>query len=94
MNKIFDEIRAERERQDIKFGVCDYSDYHFLAILMEETGEVAQAVVQTSTGGPHAGRTREEIVHAVAVGVSWLEAIDRRTLAAGPERGGEDAEGR
>lgn len=74
---IFDVV-TERKAQDAKFGVQDITDFEFLAVLVEEVGEVAQAVLQTRFGGSHAGTTRHELVHAAAVAISFIQCIDRR----------------
>lgn len=72
------DVLDERDRQDEKWGEQNHDDYRWLAILSEEIGEVAQAALETEFGGKAAGRVREELVQAVAVGLAWLECIDRR----------------
>lgn len=58
-------IAAERQRQDRlhpKVG----TDHHLLAVLMEEVGEVAQAIQEKTN-------LHEELVHVAAVAIRWLE---------------------
>ena len=74
MRAILDQIAKERERQDIKWGQQNHENGYWLAILMEEVGEVAKAIVEGS--GPSTVRT--ELIHVAAVCVSWLECMDRR----------------
>lgn len=70
---IFDMISGERQRQDEKWGAQDdASDSKWLAILVEEVGEVAQRMLQ---GGEW---VEEELVQCAAVIVAWLECRRRR----------------
>lgn len=71
-DKIFREIRAERSRQDAKWGkVSTRRDAPWLAILMEEVGEVA-----TETMDEHSINLKleEELIQVAAVAVAWLES--------------------
>ena len=74
--KILDAITAERVAQDEKWGEQNHSDYMWLAILTEEVGEVAQAMLEEQG----LERVREELVQAAAVIVAWLEGIDRNGI--------------
>lgn len=76
---IWDEIQAERARarrlrDEGKFPYTpdepDCPDEHALAILVEEVGEVAQAVLQ---GRPE---LRDELVQVAAVTLAWLEGLE------------------
>jgi len=75
---VFDAIRAERERQNATWGEQDHDAYTWLAILGEEFGEVSQAILHVTFGGKAAGTLRAELVQLVAVGVQWLECIERQ----------------
>ena len=75
--KELDLIIAERGAQDVKWGQQNHDDYIWLAILMEEVGEAAQAILQEQG----VERVRGELVQSAAVIVAWLEATDRRPLA-------------
>lgn len=67
----------ERSRQNSRWGVQDHSDLYWLGIMMEEVGELAKAIIE----GDHK-HAAEELVQATAVGVAWLECIERRTNVA------------
>jgi NTP pyrophosphatase (non-canonical NTP hydrolase) len=71
-------VLAERRRQDAKWGEQNHTDEWWLAVLMEEVGEVAQSVLQDEFGGGRPGHTAEEIEQVAAVAVAWLECIHRR----------------
>lgn len=77
---VFHAISQERERQDAKFGVQEHGDLYWLAILQEEVGEAAQAVIQERTYE----EVEKEMLHIAAVAVSWIECHLRNT---GPARG-------
>ncbi len=76
----FAAIDEERERQDSKFGVQNHGDLYWLAILQEEVGEAAQAVIQERTYE----EVEKEMLHVAAVAVSWVECHLRHT---GPAHG-------
>ena len=66
-------IIKEREKQIEKWGQQSHDDYRWLAILTEEVGELAQAILQSEFGGVHAGQTYTELIQVAAVAVQWLE---------------------
>jgi hypothetical protein len=82
-------VAAERQRQDDKWG--DQSGNHpfeWMSILMEEVGELAEAVNETcfqtqhikpDRGGP--GAIKREAVQVAAVAVAIVEAIVRKQSA-------------
>ena len=72
--KELDLIMSERLAQNAKWGEQNHDDYTWLAILTEEVGEAAQAMLQEQG----VERVREELVQSAAVIVAWLEAMDRR----------------
>ena len=80
MENVLNQIRAERERQNKKWGEQNHDDYRWLAILTEEVGELAQAILHDEFGGSHAGTAKTELVHVAAVAVQWLECMERRQL--------------
>jgi len=80
MEDVLNLIRAERERQNKKWGEQNHDDYRWLAILTEEVGEAAQAILHDEFGGSHAGTAKTELVHVAAVAVQWLECMERRQL--------------
>ena len=77
-------VREERERQNIKWGVQNHTPEWWLAILMEEVGELAQAILEThfdknpehlTKGG--IVNIRKEAVQCAAVALAMIECIDR-----------------
>jgi len=77
-NKQFALIQEERKRQIEKWGEQKHDDYHWLAILTEEVGELAQAILHSEFGGKAAGTTQAELIQVAAVSVQWLEHISRK----------------
>ena len=72
-------LLAERRRQDGKWG--DQSPNHdlvWLAVLVEEVGECAKALLSNLFGGDEAGGLGVEAVQAAAVGMAWASALGRR----------------
>lgn len=69
---IFALILAERGRQDLKWGSQrDHSNFRWLAILIEEVGETAKAILE----GVKFEIGINEIVQVAAVAVCWLESL-------------------
>jgi NTP pyrophosphatase (non-canonical NTP hydrolase) len=82
-NKIWVDVKAERARQDAKFGVQSHDNATWKLILDEETGEVATECLQEIFGdiaNGH-GNLREELIQVAAVAVAWVEHLDRSTDA-------------
>lgn len=83
MDGILDEIRMERESQNAKWGKQDHLNEHWLAILTEEVGEVAQCVCKAEIPPVYNDRfarlaqMRAELIQVAAVAVAWVEAYDR-----------------
>lgn len=82
---MFDDIEHERARQSLKWrnqhawGQGDCSSPHVdetvkVAVLLEECGEVARAVLSAD----HMA-LREELTHVAAVAVAWLEGTEWAT---------------
>ena len=75
--RICQDIDAERDRQEQKWGSQLHSWPVWAAILAEESGEVAEACLQAhwhEEGGME--HLREELVQAAAVAVQMLEKLD------------------
>lgn len=70
-------ILNERGRQDAKFGVQNHDPKTWLAILTEEVGEVAQAILHDQFGGKASGTYKTEIIHAAAVALAMIEQLER-----------------
>lgn len=66
--EIFNAIVKERKRQDILHPYNKKEEY--LAIILEEVGEVARAIQLRDKDN-----LKEEIIHVAAVAVRWLEAL-------------------
>ena len=69
-------IAAERREQDAQFGdQSGHSDEVWLAILMEEVGELSQVILHRRFGGHHDSddRFEEELAQVAAVATAWLE---------------------
>lgn len=67
-------VLAERERQIKKFGVQVHNPEMWLAILMEEVGELAQAILHDRFGGKAKGTATAELVQVCAVALAMLES--------------------
>ncbi len=88
MENVLNDIREERARQDAKWGdQSGHSDYVWNAILGEEAGEVAKAVLEHEIAYAMLedirdelvlGDIRDELVQVAAVAVAWIEALDKR----------------
>ena len=80
--KAFGDIVAERARQDAKRGVQHHTPEWWLPILVEEVGEVAKALLestfQPTTDLRMAARMqyRKELVGVAAVAVAAIECLD------------------
>ena len=70
-------IAKECDRQDELWGKQDHNDFIWLAILGEEVGEAANAVLDDRFGHDK-GNLREELIQIAAVTVQWLMAIECR----------------
>lgn len=68
--KILEQIRWERQRQDAKWGEQNHKDLFWLGILTEEIGEVAKELLEERDPA-------EELIQVAAVAVAWLECIGR-----------------
>lgn len=73
-------IRQERKKQRTKWGEQNHGDLYWLAILMEEVGEAAQAIIQEKAYD----EVEKEMVQIGAVVVAWLECHARFTGAPFP----------
>jgi NTP pyrophosphatase (non-canonical NTP hydrolase) len=69
------QVKNERTLQDAKWGEQNHDDFVWHAILSEEVGEAAEAMLKQQPDN-----LRNEIFQIAAVCVAWLEAIDRRKL--------------
>ncbi len=89
---VFAQIAAQVQRQYDKWGVQTHTDHEWYAIELEEIGEVARALNQLAFPGSQnpdevAANLQDEIVHAAAVLVAWLDNILRRDDTGGEPTG-------
>ena len=76
---IYDDIKEERRRQDIKWGIQEHNALYWLGILTElgipteGLGELAKALIEYKPSG----EARRELVQIAAVAVAVIEQIDR-----------------
>ncbi len=80
-SKVINEIRAERTRQDDKWGVQNHHPIMWLGILGEEYGEACKGALEAhflgyAQTGDHS-QYRKELVQVAAVAIAALESHDR-----------------
>ena len=72
-------IKAERKRQDTKFGpkgnLGNLSREERLAVLTEEVGELAMAINNVRESDVGYANMHDELVQVAAVAVAWLEVL-------------------
>lgn len=75
--KVSNDVMDERFRQIRLYGEQQLSDGEFLAVLVEEVGEVAQSLqVGSDASKPtDASNTYEELIQVSAVAQKWAEKI-------------------
>lgn len=82
IQRVLDDVVAERKRQVDKWGTQRLEWPVWLAVLTEEVGESAEAALEahfeTSTSLDH---LREELIQVAAVAVAIVEHIDAIDLA-------------
>ena len=73
-------IILERQRQDAKWGEQNHADEWWHLIMGEEYGELAKALLELHFAYPGAtqGHIRKELIETIAVGIAWLECMDKR----------------
>lgn len=81
MTRPLADVQNERDKQDKKWGEQNHDPVTWVAILMEEVGELAQTAIETEFVGmgKHGGveSIRMEAVHVAAVAVAIVECLDR-----------------
>lgn len=80
MSEIIEEIKAERERHEIKWGQQNHDGPLYLTILMEEVGEVAHAILEARFGSNKPEEIRKELIQVAAVAIAMIEAYDRGSV--------------
>jgi len=76
--KAYEDVLAERTRQDAKWGEQNHDPFTYLTVLGEEYGEACQAALHLRFGGHAAGKLREEAVQTAAVALALVECLDRQ----------------
>lgn len=81
MGDVLQAVADERLRQDEKRGEQNHNPYIYLAIVLEELGELAQAILQTQFGGEKGGvdSIKKEALHTAATAVAVIECLNRNT---------------
>lgn len=74
----FGSICDERQKQDARWGEQNHADERWLAILMEEVGELAMTLLERPEKGHPSCLTNKELIQVAAVAVAWMEARVRR----------------
>jgi len=69
------QVLDERERQFKKWGSQRHNKAFWLAILVEEVGEAAKALLHDKFGGSEAGNFKSEMIQVAAVAFQILEVI-------------------
>lgn len=94
---VYDDIQAERDRQDQQWGGADHDDLHrirdwssMVTKQMDRFNEAA-VIVPTSdfTWEQRALLLRERMVKTAALAVACIDAIDRRLVGIMPEHTGQ-----
>ena len=72
-------VLLERHKQNKKWGEQNHDAYRWITILMEEVGEVSQAVLQSEFGGDKGGQknVHDEMVQVAAVALAMVECCNR-----------------
>lgn len=70
------EVMAENWSQLSKWGIQNHSASVWLAILSEEVGEVARAILEARHEPSLVPMVRSELIQVAAVALAWIEASD------------------
>ena len=78
---IYAEIKQERQNQINKWGIQNHKPIEWLAILMEEVGEVSREALENHFTSFYPPNTlndhRKELIQVAAVCVAMIESLDR-----------------
>ncbi len=76
---VFEDVSAERARQDAKWGEQNHPQIIWHAIISEEVGELAQELLRTAeyTRPVDLKLVRAELVQVAASAVAAIESLDR-----------------
>lgn len=82
--RVLEEVAKERERQDYRWGVQSHGPQTWLAILVEEVGEVAKTIAEGWGGGDwDTNEYRKELIQTAAVALAAVEALDNGAAGVG-----------
>lgn len=85
LDSVLIDVRAERDRQDRKWGEQNHNLMVWLAVLGEEYGESCKAALDSRVGSKTGKATladvRMELVQTAAVAVAAIECLDRNAAA-------------
>ena len=76
-DRVLQDVLVERKAQDAKWGEQNHDPAMWIAILIEEVGEFARAVLRHEYEDGPAPEIRRELVQVAAVALSMLECCDR-----------------
>jgi NTP pyrophosphatase (non-canonical NTP hydrolase) len=62
----------ERYRQHVKWGESNHGGYKWMAILMEEVGELSTTLLDNDPS-----KAYQELTQVAAVAIAWLECLQR-----------------
>lgn len=74
LGKVFSVIRDKRLRRDKKWGEQNHHNLCWLAILVEEVGELSKQLIEQPDLVP---LDKAELVQVAAVAVAWLQCLER-----------------
>ena len=75
LDSVISLITQECDRQDKLWGKQRHDDFVWLAIISEEVGEAAKAIMHNQFDGEAKGTLPTELIQIAAVAVQWLTAI-------------------
>lgn len=79
MERIFNQIKQERARQDAKWGVQNHHPIVWCAILGEQVGEVNREILESDLELEKGlDNLRKELVQVAAVSVAMIECLDKK----------------
>ncbi len=91
LDRVLDEVRRERRRQDAKWGEQNHDPFHWLSIEGEELGEAMRAANEWWHQHPeHLAEYREEMIQVAAVAVAAVQCLDRGKWEKQHRGGSED----
>lgn len=76
LDEVIELVRAERAKQDEKWGIQHHPPTMWLTILTEEVGEACQAALDTHFAGKPIQFYRDELIQIAAVAMAALEDDD------------------